>query len=249
MHKSLFWLSALLQFEKQLRKERKQQINMAPRQLPGVTLGKHARDWIWLLWSALLASPPSQYKTCVKRSLQDLVYLFSYEYTAGKKGSRGAIVIHAMILVAAETPPMQLNWSSPVYPSESSRMLIERACQNIDIMYKNIKNAFLSRQNVSVDLSRSVQTLRPCQLGKLESSSQNVQNRNRKNSEGILPTPPPQLQTSAAVKTTATATKTKTATAPKTATKTKTKTKKGEMLIASIDKLAIVEAIDLTLFR
>lgn len=138
VHKTLFWLSALLHLEKQLRKERKETITMATRRMEGVVLGNHAQDWVWLLWHALIGAPPCAQEPLLRRSLLDLAFLFARDYTGGKKTSRVHLLIHAMFLTSSHGT---LNWQRNVYPSADAADLIHQACANIDVMYRDIRQA------------------------------------------------------------------------------------------------------------
>lgn len=223
MHKALFWLSALMHFEKQLKKERKLAIDMAPRTIEGLELGKHARDWIWLLWTVLSHAPPTAYEPRLKRSLDDLTFLFSRGFTTGKKSSRAPLTIHAMLLLSASTAPGGIDWSGTVFPNMATAQMVDSALRNIDIMYRDIKRkALVQQEGERIDA-----------MGAASATS-----------------PPPGMMVAAqvpAVAPLAVAPAPVAAPAPAPSV-AKKKGKGGEMPIASIDKMAIVDAIDAALF-
>lgn len=138
-HKTIYWLSVLLEVEKQSKKQKKN-INMATR-IPTVNKLYKAEtndkdDWIWLVWDSLLEGCRihSKPEVCI-RSLHALRYLFARNYVRSKKNSRIHILIHAMHIVNTQT----LDWTKTIYPSTKSQQLIASACKNINIMYKEIK--------------------------------------------------------------------------------------------------------------
>ena len=203
VHKTLFWLSALLHLEKQLRKERKETITMATRRMEGVVLGNHAQDWVWLLWHALIHSPPSTRDPLLRRSLLDLAFLFARDYTGGKKTSRVHVLIHALFLTNNQGT---LNWERNVYPSADAANWIQQACENIDVMYRDIRQARIVREAATPTPEHPA-------IRKKKAASEHDR-------------------------------KTKDDDKKRSGVKNRGKKKNSEMPVSSVDKLAIVDAID-----
>ena len=138
-HKTIYWLSVLLEVEKKAKKE-KEVINMANRNASVVKHyqpnAKDTDDWIWLVWDALHEGCQAYYKpeACVK-TIHALRFLFGRNYVRSKKNSRIHLLIHAMHLVNNQT----LDWTKSIYPSTKSQQMIGSACKNINIMYQEIK--------------------------------------------------------------------------------------------------------------
>lgn len=139
-----YWLSVLQAFEKQQRAA-KQAVTMAARRplndgadafRRAVVDGKHAADWVWLLWHALhTASVSLGRPAACRKALTDLCYLFAHDYATTKRNARIALVLHAMHLVRTDT----LDWTRSVYPSDDAKALIVKACTNIDVMYAGVE--------------------------------------------------------------------------------------------------------------
>ena len=141
MHKVLYWFSVLIEYDKYCKKN-KISIEMKARKplLPDEDSYRHVnlenssgKDWIWLVWHIIGHA-------CVEhhipqegiRTIKALGYLFACNYTSVKRLSRISIVIHALLLICH---PM--DWIKSVYSQQSEHM-IEKACANISLLYKDI---------------------------------------------------------------------------------------------------------------
>ena len=145
VHKAMYWLSVLIEYEKHQKKYFKRTISMMartpvqPAASSGLTHvvvdGKSAHDWVWLLWAALQVACKRHGRPaeCVK-AFESLGFLFACDYTSSKRSTRMPILLHAMLLVRTDTA----DWSRSVYPNDRSAQLILKACTNTDIMYRDI---------------------------------------------------------------------------------------------------------------
>lgn len=139
----MYWLSVLLTYDKTQRLL-KQPIRMTTRQpLPPTNTnlsiqvdGKNAEDWVWLLWLALDTAGVyyKRPKKC-QSALRDLSYLFAYDYKTSRRAKRIPLIIHAMYLVRTDT----LDWEQSVYPNDTAKKLIIKACSNINVMYAEVQ--------------------------------------------------------------------------------------------------------------
>jgi hypothetical protein len=144
-HKIVYWLGVLVEFEKS-QKQNKVPVLMAPRKplLPDEQSYRHvyldaphASDWVWLLWQALARGSSSSSSSTSGRShyvktLKALGYLFAFDYSTSKRNGRLPILLHAIQLGYAN-----VNWTQSIY-SAPNRPLIEKACQNVSMLYANI---------------------------------------------------------------------------------------------------------------
>lgn len=139
----MYWLSVLLAYEKQQRKN-KTPIQMASRaplpttdKIRNLSVDpKSTHDWVWLMWLALdTASAHYRRPVACQRALRDLSYLFALDYKSSRKMTLVAVIIHAMHLVRLDT----LDWSSSIYTNEQSKSMITKACTNIDVMYAEVE--------------------------------------------------------------------------------------------------------------
>ena len=142
-HKIMYWLGVLIEYEKH-QKQQKETIQMASRKpiLPDDHCYKHvfvnganACDWVWLLWQAILhgCCALGKSKECID-TLKALGYLFAHDYTTSKRNSRMPILIHALQLVYTD-----IQWYKSIYTAQNEP-LIDRACQNIHLLYKDIRD-------------------------------------------------------------------------------------------------------------
>jgi len=121
-HKAMYWLSVLVEYEKHQKKHFKKTIPMLARKpiLPdgahassrssptrlttgslqhAVVEGKHARDWVWLLWYGLWEACRIYHRSVAcGKAFKALSYLFAYDYTTSKRSTRMPLVLHAMLL-------------------------------------------------------------------------------------------------------------------------------------------------------
>ena len=139
----MYWLSVLLAYDKQQRKN-KTPIQMASRApLPTTDKirqlsvdPKSTNDWVWLLWLALdTASVHYKRPAACQRALRDLCYLFAFDYKSSKKTTLIPIMIHAMHLVRTDA----IDWTSSIYTNAQSKTMIIKACTNIDVMYAEVE--------------------------------------------------------------------------------------------------------------
>lgn len=142
-HKVMYWLGILIEYDK-YKKQLKESVQMASRKpiLPNDSCykhvfvhGSHACDWVWLVWHAVLHGcvAMGKPKACVD-TLKALGYLFSFDYTTSKRNARMPILIHALQLVYTD-----VQWNKSVYTNQTEP-LIDRACHNFHILYKDIYN-------------------------------------------------------------------------------------------------------------
>jgi hypothetical protein len=142
-HKLMYWLGVLTEYDKH-QKQQTEPIQMAARKpiLPDdnsykhvFVNGTHACDWVWLLWHAIAHGCRSlgKPKECVD-TIKALGYLFAHDYTSSKRNSRLPILVHALQLVYTN-----VQWQKSVYSGPNEK-LIDRACQNIHLLYKDIRD-------------------------------------------------------------------------------------------------------------
>lgn len=149
-HKIMYWLGVLIDYEKHQKKQQKT-IQMVARKplLPDDNSYKHvfvngsnACDWVWLLWHAIAHGCRSlgKPKECLD-AIKALGYLFTHDYTTSKRNSRMPILIHALQLVYTD-----IQWHKSVYTTQNEKM-IDRACHNIHLIYKDIRDKQHQRMN------------------------------------------------------------------------------------------------------
>ena len=165
-HKAMYWLSVLVEYEKHQKKHFKRSLSMVARQpmLPdgarptsstastklttsslqhAVVEGKHARDWIWLLWQGLWEACRRYRRGApCNKAFKALSYLFAYDYTLSKRNTRMPLVLHAMLLVRTDSA----DWTRSVYPTEQSAQMIATACANLGVMYRGIAEKRAERE-------------------------------------------------------------------------------------------------------
>jgi hypothetical protein len=154
-HKAMYWLSVLVEYEKHQKKHFKRTLTMMARKpvlpppnsqnglLQAVVSGRHACDWVWLLWEGLrVACARYRRSAACSKSFEALGYLFSTDYTSSKRGARMPILLHAMLLVRTDTA----DWGRSVYPNEQAAALISKACTRADVMYRDIANRRTQRE-------------------------------------------------------------------------------------------------------
>jgi len=90
-------------------------------------------EWIWYLWQIILKQ--YQHQDHIYPILSSLYFLCCYDYSKSKKKSKQCILINVLILIT--TPKHQIQWNQGVFDDQRIH-IIQKACQNINVMYDDI---------------------------------------------------------------------------------------------------------------
>ncbi len=131
INKCLYWISWIFQWDK-INIQQNKKIYCHKRSFPNIEI-KFNDDFIWFIWEIVI-NISKDYN--IRNSINNLLLLFSYDYSKNKKNSRISILICAILFLIEN-----INFDIPI-TDKSEQLYI--ALQNINILYKDINDKFLN---------------------------------------------------------------------------------------------------------
>lgn len=106
--KVCYWIGWLLQWEKR-NKSQKRKFEIETRSVPNIN-PKNGKDMIWLVWEVVFEETKLR-DDMLKRQIQSLFNLFTYNFTAGKRNNRLAYLYYAtgLLTLPIKLVPLRAN--------------------------------------------------------------------------------------------------------------------------------------------
>ena len=124
-----YWLEWILEFEAVCKREKKQPLICARRQIANVE-EKLKKDIIWMVWELILMEASNRGRN-IKKLVEALLDIFSIRYKVGCKKRRRFIIYNAISLITDN-----INFKKSIFNDEEK---IETVKNKINIIYKQIK--------------------------------------------------------------------------------------------------------------